>query len=91
MPSSPSLAFRALVAPAIAFVPLSSLAADDIVVGASIPLSGPLAGFGRADHEHVMEYGRFALSGSAQQVRDNPRLRQLYIGTADGGTDGAPA
>ena len=36
-----------------------------------------------ADEVHVMEHGRFALSGSAQSVRDDPRLRHLYIGTAD--------
>jgi ABC-type branched-subunit amino acid transport system ATPase component len=36
-----------------------------------------------ADQVHVMEDGRFALSGTAQQVRSDPRLRQLYIGTAD--------
>ena len=36
-----------------------------------------------ADVVHVMEHGQFALSGSAQSVRDNPRLRHLYIGTAD--------
>lgn len=35
-----------------------------------------------ADHVHVMEHGRFALSGQAAAVRDDPRLRQLYIGTA---------
>jgi branched-chain amino acid transport system ATP-binding protein len=36
-----------------------------------------------ADHVHVMEHGRFALSGPASVVRDDPRLRHLYIGTAD--------
>jgi ABC-type branched-subunit amino acid transport system ATPase component len=36
-----------------------------------------------ADEVHVMEHGSFALSGSASAVRDNPRLRHLYIGTAD--------
>ena len=36
-----------------------------------------------ADEVHVMEHGRFALSGTAQSVRDDPRLRHLYIGTAD--------
>jgi branched-chain amino acid transport system substrate-binding protein len=46
MPSSLSLVTRALVASAVACLHLSSLAADDIVIGASIPLSGPLAGFG---------------------------------------------
>lgn len=36
-----------------------------------------------ADEVHVMEHGRFALSGSAAAIRDDPRLRHLYIGTAD--------
>jgi branched-chain amino acid transport system ATP-binding protein len=36
-----------------------------------------------ADEVHVMEHGRIALSGSAAQVRENPVLRHLYIGTAD--------
>jgi len=36
-----------------------------------------------ADEVHVMEHGRFALSGPAARVRDDPRLRQLYIGSAD--------
>ena len=36
-----------------------------------------------ADEVHVMEHGAFALSGSAESIRENPRLRHLYIGTAD--------
>ncbi|HEY9095099.1 MAG TPA: ATP-binding cassette domain-containing protein, partial [Hydrogenophaga sp.] len=36
-----------------------------------------------ADDVHVMEHGRFALSGTAQAIREDPRLRHLYIGTAD--------
>ena len=36
-----------------------------------------------ADEVHVMEHGQFALSGSAREIRDDPRLRHLYIGTAD--------
>jgi branched-chain amino acid transport system ATP-binding protein len=35
-----------------------------------------------ADQVHVMEHGRFALSGRAAAVRNDPRLRHLYIGTA---------
>lgn len=38
-----------------------------------------------ADEVHVMEHGRIALSGHAQSVRSDPRLRQLYIGGADAG------
>jgi branched-chain amino acid transport system substrate-binding protein len=37
---------RALTASALIGLHLSSFAADDVVIGASIPLSGPLAGFG---------------------------------------------
>lgn len=36
-----------------------------------------------ADEVHVMEHGRFALSGPAAAIRSDPRLRHLYIGTAD--------
>ena len=36
-----------------------------------------------ADEVHVMEHGAFALSGSAKSIREDPRLRHLYIGTAD--------
>jgi ABC-type branched-subunit amino acid transport system ATPase component len=36
-----------------------------------------------ADDVHVMEHGHFALSGSAKAIREDPRLRHLYIGTAD--------
>jgi ABC-type branched-subunit amino acid transport system ATPase component len=33
-----------------------------------------------ADEVHVMEHGRIALSGTARQLREDPRLRELYIG-----------
>jgi ABC-type branched-subunit amino acid transport system ATPase component len=36
-----------------------------------------------ADEVHVMEHGRFALSGPAALIRHDPRLRHLYVGTAD--------
>jgi len=36
-----------------------------------------------ADEVHIMEYGRFALSGPAAPIRRDPRLRHLYVGTAD--------
>jgi branched-chain amino acid transport system ATP-binding protein len=36
-----------------------------------------------ADEVHVMEHGAFALSGTAKSIREDPRLRHLYIGTAD--------
>ncbi|WP_290867320.1 ATP-binding cassette domain-containing protein [Aquabacterium sp.] len=36
-----------------------------------------------ADAVHVMEHGRFALSGPASSIRHDPMLRHLYIGTAD--------
>jgi branched-chain amino acid transport system ATP-binding protein len=35
------------------------------------------------DYVHVLEHGSFALSGSPQEVKANPRLRHLYIGAAD--------
>jgi len=36
-----------------------------------------------ADHAYVLEHGAFALSGSPQQIAADPRLRHIYIGTAD--------
>ncbi|WP_321877807.1 ATP-binding cassette domain-containing protein [Paraburkholderia bannensis] len=36
-----------------------------------------------ADYVHVMEHGRFALSGPIAAIRNDPRLRHLYLGTAD--------
>ncbi len=36
-----------------------------------------------ADQVHVMEHGRIALSGTADDVRRNPSLKQLYIGGTD--------
>jgi ABC-type branched-subunit amino acid transport system ATPase component len=36
-----------------------------------------------ADDVHVMEHGAFALSSRASAIRDDPILRELYIGTAD--------
>ena len=35
-----------------------------------------------ADRACVLEHGRIALSGSAAQIRSNPRLRELYLGGA---------
>ena len=36
-----------------------------------------------ADHVHVLERGTFGLSGTAAQIRADPRLRHLYIGEVD--------
>ena len=36
-----------------------------------------------SDDVHVMEHGRFALSGTPKSIRDNPMLRDLYIGSAE--------
>ncbi|WP_028221878.1 ATP-binding cassette domain-containing protein [Paraburkholderia oxyphila] len=36
-----------------------------------------------ADYVHVMEHGRFALSGPIDSIRNDSRLRHLYLGTAD--------
>ncbi|MBE2245013.1 MAG: ATP-binding cassette domain-containing protein [Burkholderiaceae bacterium] len=36
-----------------------------------------------ADDVHVLEHGRIALSGTARTVRDDTRLRHLYIGAED--------
>ena len=36
-----------------------------------------------ADHAHVLENGVFGLSGKPDQIAADPRLRHIYIGTAD--------
>lgn len=35
-----------------------------------------------ADVAHVLSHGRIALSGPASEVRRNPALRELYVGSA---------
>lgn len=35
-----------------------------------------------ADHAHVMEGGRFVLSGPAEQLREDPRVRDAYLGSS---------
>src|SRR6516164_11852323 len=58
------------------FYSAAASAADDIVVGASIPLSGPLAGFGSFQQwgykravDEVNKAGGIAISGTKQQVK----------------------
>jgi ABC-type branched-subunit amino acid transport system ATPase component len=36
-----------------------------------------------ADHAYVLEHGVFALSGPPHEIASDPRLRHIYIGTAD--------
>jgi ABC-type branched-subunit amino acid transport system ATPase component len=36
-----------------------------------------------ADHAYVLEHGVFGLSGAPSQIAADPRLRHIYIGTAD--------
>jgi len=55
---------------------LSAAAADDIVIGASLPLSGPLAGFGSFQQwgykravEEVNKAGGIAIDGNKRQVK----------------------
>ena len=36
-----------------------------------------------ADHAYVLEHGVFGLSGAPGQIAADPRLRHIYIGTAD--------
>jgi branched-chain amino acid transport system ATP-binding protein len=36
-----------------------------------------------ADQAYVLEHGMFGLSGAASQIAADPRLRHIYIGTAD--------
>ncbi|MGB9117330.1 ATP-binding cassette domain-containing protein [Bradyrhizobium sp.] len=36
-----------------------------------------------ADHAYVLEHGMFGLSGAPSEIAADPRLRHIYIGTAD--------
>ena len=36
-----------------------------------------------ADYAYVLEHGVFGLHGEPQQIAADPRLRHIYIGTAD--------
>ena len=36
-----------------------------------------------ADHAYVLEHGMFGLSGTPGKIAADPRLRHIYIGTAD--------
>jgi ABC-type branched-subunit amino acid transport system ATPase component len=36
-----------------------------------------------ADHAYVLEHGVFGLSGSPQKIGSDPKLRHIYVGTAD--------
>jgi len=36
-----------------------------------------------ADHAYVLEHGVFGLSGAPSQIAADPRLRHIYVGTAD--------
>jgi branched-chain amino acid transport system ATP-binding protein len=36
-----------------------------------------------ADHAYVLEHGAFGLSGAPSKIAADPRLRHIYIGTAD--------
>jgi branched-chain amino acid transport system ATP-binding protein len=36
-----------------------------------------------ADHAYVLEHGVFGLSGASSKIAADPRLRHIYIGTAD--------
>ena len=41
-----------------------------------------------ADEGHVMELGRVVLSGSAASLKDNPDVREFYLGLREGGVRG---
>jgi len=71
----PSLAAAVLASAILAFG-ISAAAADDIVIGASLPLSGPLAGFGSFQQwgykravDQVNKAGGIAINGAKQQVK----------------------
>jgi len=39
-----------------------------------------------ADHGYIMEQGRIVLEGSAQELRDNPDVKEFYLGLGDSGS-----
>ena len=39
-----------------------------------------------ADHGYIMEQGRIVLEGSAQELRENPDVKEFYLGLGDSGT-----
>jgi branched-chain amino acid transport system substrate-binding protein len=70
-----SLATAALTS-AILALGIGAAAADDVVIGASLPLSGPLAGFGSFQQwgykravDQVNKAGGIAINGTKQQVK----------------------
>ncbi|MEO7132064.1 MAG: ABC transporter ATP-binding protein [Dermatophilaceae bacterium] len=38
-----------------------------------------------ADHGYIMEQGRIVLEGSAQELQDNPDVKEFYLGLGDSG------
>ena len=38
-----------------------------------------------ADHGYIMEQGRIVLEGSAQELRENPDVKEFYLGLGDSG------
>jgi branched-chain amino acid transport system substrate-binding protein len=65
-----------LLASATLALGISAAAADDIVIGASLPLSGPLAGFGSFQQwgykravDQVNKSGGIAINGTKQQIK----------------------
>jgi branched-chain amino acid transport system ATP-binding protein len=39
-----------------------------------------------ADHGYIMEQGRIVLEGSAQELRENPDVKEFYLGLGDSGS-----
>ena len=39
-----------------------------------------------ADHGYIMEQGRIVLEGSAQDLRENPDVKEFYLGLGDSGS-----
>jgi branched-chain amino acid transport system substrate-binding protein len=71
-----SLAATIVLASATLALGISVASADDIVIGASLPLSGPLAGFGSFQQwgykravDEINKAGGIAINGTKQQIK----------------------
>ena len=75
---------RSFIPAALATFALNAIAADEIVIGASLPLSGPLAGFGNYQKwgyetavNDVNKAGGISIGGKKMPVMGHEQHRSL--------------